>query len=232
MSSNRWTPSPRTNIGDVTVGESAEPAEMQPEVAARQFLERCVIVRHPRHHARTVRTSPIHRSVGCRRELLALRSRPTASVDGWRMPSKQAVARWSQQQDAEALVWAEPAQAKELDELLHDAAAGVKWVQLPWAGIEPYVEVIRGDRIWTCGKGVYAKPVAEHALTLLLAGLRGLDVLRRSTWTRPAARTCSMPRSRSSVGAGSPNRCFASSSRSARMSPCPPTAPQCGAPRT
>lgn len=89
-------------------------------------------------------------------------------------------------QDAEALVWAEPAQAKELDELLHNAAAGVKWVQLPWAGIEPYVEVIRGDRIWTCGKGVYAEPVAEHALTLLLAGLRGLDrYARASTWTRP-----------------------------------------------
>ncbi len=89
-------------------------------------------------------------------------------------------------QDAEALVWAEPAQANELDELLHDAAAGVKWVQLPWAGIEPYVEVIRGDRIWTCGKGVYAEPVAEHALTLLLAGLRGLDrYARASTWTPP-----------------------------------------------
>ena len=28
--------------------------------------------------------------------------------------------------------------------------------------------------MWTCGKGVYAEPVAEHALTLLLAGLRGL----------------------------------------------------------
>ena len=89
-------------------------------------------------------------------------------------------------QDAEALVWAEPAKAKELDQLLHAAAAGVKWVQLPWAGIEPYVEVIRDDRIWTSGKGVYAEPVAEHALTLLLAGLRGLDrYVRASTWTPP-----------------------------------------------
>jgi phosphoglycerate dehydrogenase-like enzyme len=89
-------------------------------------------------------------------------------------------------QDAEALVWAETAKAEELDELLHHAAAGVKWVQLPWAGIEPYVAVIRGDRIWTCGKGVYAEPVAEHALTLLLAGLRGLDrYARASTWTPP-----------------------------------------------
>jgi phosphoglycerate dehydrogenase-like enzyme len=89
-------------------------------------------------------------------------------------------------QDAEALVWAEPAKAEELDALLHDAGAGVTWVQLPWAGIEPYVEIIGDDRIWTCGKGVYAEPVAEHALTLLLAGLRGLDRYTRvSTWTPP-----------------------------------------------
>jgi phosphoglycerate dehydrogenase-like enzyme len=89
-------------------------------------------------------------------------------------------------ESAEALVWAEPAKANELDELLHGAAADVKWVQLPWAGIEPYVDVIHDDRIWTCGKGVYAEPVAEHALTLLLAGLRGLDrYARASTWTPP-----------------------------------------------
>jgi phosphoglycerate dehydrogenase-like enzyme len=88
--------------------------------------------------------------------------------------------------DAEGLVWAEPAKANELDALLHNDASGVKWVQLPWAGIEPYVQVIHDDRIWTCGKGVYAEPVAEHALTLLLAGLRGLDrYARASTWTAP-----------------------------------------------
>jgi phosphoglycerate dehydrogenase-like enzyme len=88
--------------------------------------------------------------------------------------------------DAEALVWAEPAKANELDQLLHEAASGVKWVQLPWAGIEPYVDVIHDDRIWTCGKGVYAEPVAEHALTLLLAGLRRLDrYVRATTWTPP-----------------------------------------------
>jgi phosphoglycerate dehydrogenase-like enzyme len=88
--------------------------------------------------------------------------------------------------DAEALVWAEPARAAELDGLLQGEAAGVMWVQLPWAGIEPYAGVINGDRVWTCAKGVYADPVAEHALTLLLAGLRGLDRYgRATTWTKP-----------------------------------------------
>ena len=30
-------------------------------------------------------------------------------------------------------------------------------------GIEPYVGVLDHDRRWTCGKGVYAEPVAERA---------------------------------------------------------------------
>jgi phosphoglycerate dehydrogenase-like enzyme len=40
------------------------------------------------------------------------------------------------------------------------------------------------DRTWTCGKGVYAEPVAEHALALALAGLRGLGHYARAmSWT-------------------------------------------------
>ena len=90
--------------------------------------------------------------------------------------------------EAEVLVWAEPAQADRLGALLRGDAAGVTWVQLPWAGIEPYVDVVRAEaaRLWTCGKGVYAEPVAEHALALLLGGLRGLDrYVRATSWTAP-----------------------------------------------
>ena len=94
-------------------------------------------------------------------------------------------------EDADVLVWAEPAKADALDALLQGEAARVKWVQLPWAGIEPYLDVIAADagateRIWTCAKGVYAEPVAEHALMLLLAGLRGLgQYAREVSWTGP-----------------------------------------------
>ncbi len=35
-------------------------------------------------------------------------------------------------------------------------------------------DVIDQTRTWTCAKGAYAQPVAEHALTLALAGLRQL----------------------------------------------------------
>lgn len=76
---------------------------------------------------------------------------------------------------AAGLVWTRPDGAEELGRLL-DAAPGIRWVQLPWAGVEAFVDagVIDGDRVWTCGKGVYAPPVAEHALALALAGLRDL----------------------------------------------------------
>ncbi len=86
---------------------------------------------------------------------------------------------------AEAVVWADPRRAGELRELL-DRQPGIAWVQLPWAGVEPYVEVFRAhpDRLWTCGKGVYAEPVAEHALAMGLAGLRGLaHYARQVTWS-------------------------------------------------
>jgi phosphoglycerate dehydrogenase-like enzyme len=92
--------------------------------------------------------------------------------------------------DAEALVWTEVADAEGLGKLL-DANPQIRWVQLPWAGVEPYVGVIREhpERTWTCGKGVYAEPVAEHALALALAGLRGLDrYARAGAWTTPRGR--------------------------------------------
>jgi phosphoglycerate dehydrogenase-like enzyme len=91
---------------------------------------------------------------------------------------------------AEALVWTVPGDAGALDDVLL-ANPDIRWIQLPWAGIERQVDVVRRhrDRTWTCGKGVYAEPVAELALTLLLAGLRGLGTYARaSTWEGPTGR--------------------------------------------
>ena len=73
--------------------------------------------------------------------------------------------------------------------LLLDDHPELRWVQLPWAGVEPYVDVIRAhaDRTWACGKGVYAEPVAEHALALALAGMRNLVAYGRADrWGSPA----------------------------------------------
>ena len=91
---------------------------------------------------------------------------------------------------ASALVWAEPTQAHLIGELL-DTNPGIEWVQLPYAGIEPVVDIVtaRPGVEWYCGKGVYAEPVAEHALMLALAGMRGMATYARaSLWTAPEGR--------------------------------------------
>ena len=86
--------------------------------------------------------------------------------------------------EAEALVWFDALHPEDLVPVL-DEAPGARWVHLPWAGVEPYLALIDDGRTWTCGKGVYAEPVAEHAILLALAGLRDLSrrVVAR-TWER------------------------------------------------
>ncbi|MDA8044790.1 MAG: D-isomer specific 2-hydroxyacid dehydrogenase family protein [Actinomycetota bacterium] len=90
-------------------------------------------------------------------------------------------------QPADGLVWVSPRHLTELRAVL-DAQPGIRWVQLPFAGVEDAVAsgVIDGSRAWTCAKGCYAKPVAEHALMLALAGLRLLpERIRATSWGRP-----------------------------------------------
>ena len=91
-------------------------------------------------------------------------------------------------EDAEALVWGD---AYDVDGLVAACAAapGLRWVQLPFAGIENFVDHLDNRLVWTCGKGVYADPVAELALTLGVAGLRNVPRYARATsWTEPAGR--------------------------------------------
>lgn len=91
---------------------------------------------------------------------------------------------------ADALVWLSP--RREDNELLRrtlQEVPGISWVQLPFAGIEKVVAagVIDESRLWTCAKGSYAEPVAEHALMLALAGLRLLPTrVRAGSWGEPA----------------------------------------------
>jgi phosphoglycerate dehydrogenase-like enzyme len=90
--------------------------------------------------------------------------------------------------DASAIVWTAARDASGLREIL-DVHGHLEWVQVPFAGIENFVPILDDDRIWTCGKGVYAEPVAEHALALALAGMRHVATYSRaSQWTGPAGR--------------------------------------------
>ena len=85
--------------------------------------------------------------------------------------------------EATALIWADPQNPEAFPELLHDE---MDWVQLPYAGIGPFLHMLDNDRLWTCGKGVYAQPVAEAALGMLLAGFRHLaGYARETTWAAP-----------------------------------------------
>ena len=103
--------------------------------------------------------------------------------------------------EAEGLIWTSPETPDLIADFLEAAGSSggsnsssngggnLRWVQLPYAGIEPFLPFLNNDLIWTCGKGVYARPVAEHALGLLLAGFRGLNsYVPANTWLPPQGR--------------------------------------------
>jgi len=86
------------------------------------------------------------------------------------------------------LVWTDPGAVEELRDVLRGHPE-ISWVQLPMAGVELMAEagVFDHRRKWTSAKGAYAEPVAEHALALLLAGLRYLpERARAHSWGQPA----------------------------------------------
>lgn len=89
---------------------------------------------------------------------------------------------------ATGLVWSAAYSIEALENLLLEHPH-IDWVQLPFAGSEAFMHLVNHDRVWTCGKGVYAEPVAEHALGLLLAGFRHIgNYAREKTWTAPIGR--------------------------------------------
>jgi phosphoglycerate dehydrogenase-like enzyme len=86
------------------------------------------------------------------------------------------------------LVWTDAGAVEELRDVLR-AHPQISWVQLPMAGVELVADagVLDHRRQWTSAKGAYAEPVAEHALALLLAGLRYLpERARAHSWGKPA----------------------------------------------
>lgn len=93
--------------------------------------------------------------------------------------------------DASAVVWTNARDAAGLGQLLSDNPH-LEWVQVPFAGIENFVPFVDDSRTWTCGKGVYAEPVAELAVALALAGLRNVAAYSRANgWTGPVGRNLS-----------------------------------------
>ncbi|HKC26961.1 MAG TPA: NAD(P)-dependent oxidoreductase [Jatrophihabitans sp.] len=85
---------------------------------------------------------------------------------------------------ATAVVWLSK-QVDDLRAVLHD---DVRWVQLPDAGIERWLDagLIDTTRTFTSARGCYGRAVAEHALALVLAAARELPrYARMQSWQRP-----------------------------------------------
>ncbi|CAN5697335.1 D-isomer specific 2-hydroxyacid dehydrogenase family protein [soil metagenome] len=70
--------------------------------------------------------------------------------------------------EADGIVWVDPSDPGGLERAMKTSPA--RWVQLPFAGIEPFVSagVIDEDHSWTCAKGIYGESCAEHALAFML----------------------------------------------------------------
>jgi D-3-phosphoglycerate dehydrogenase len=88
-------------------------------------------------------------------------------------------------EEASALIWLD----SNPDSFPSSLPDSIRWVQLPSAGVERWLDKLDRDRVWTSAAGAYGLPVAEHVLALMLAGTRRLhECARATTWTAPPAR--------------------------------------------
>ena len=90
--------------------------------------------------------------------------------------------------EASALIWADPYVPHHYPEVIASVPA-VEWVQLPYAGIEPFLDYLDSRLVWTCAKGVYADPVAEWVMAALLMGLRDFHIFAAAdSWCAESGR--------------------------------------------
>jgi phosphoglycerate dehydrogenase-like enzyme len=89
--------------------------------------------------------------------------------------------------DVEALVWTDYARPDLLVETL-DANPQIKWVQLPFAGVDAFSHIIQRPITFTSAKRSYSEPVAEHALMLATALGRNIPQrVKASSWGKKFA---------------------------------------------
>ena len=92
-----------------------------------------------------------------------------------------------------AVIWTDYAQPEALAELLQ-ANPQLEWVQLPFAGVDAFADVLKHPPLYanggrfTSAKGSYREPVAEHALMLCMALGRAIpERVRATAWGKKFA---------------------------------------------
>jgi phosphoglycerate dehydrogenase-like enzyme len=89
--------------------------------------------------------------------------------------------------DVRGLIWTDYSSPVSLGELL-DRSPQLEWVQLPFAGVDAFADLLDRDVLFTSAKGAYREPVAEHALMLALALGRRLPIrVRAESWGKREA---------------------------------------------
>ena len=84
--------------------------------------------------------------------------------------------------EVKGLVWTDYHRPDLLRQVLSENPQ-LTWVQLPFAGVDAFVDILDAAPTFTCAKGSYSQPVAEHALALMLALGRTIpERVRATSW--------------------------------------------------
>lgn len=89
--------------------------------------------------------------------------------------------------DVSALIWTDYSAVQELKETI-EKNPQLTWVQLPFAGVDAFKDILGLPVRFTSAKGSYKEPVAEHALALSLALARKLPIrIKAGSWGKREA---------------------------------------------
>lgn len=89
--------------------------------------------------------------------------------------------------EVRALIWTDYSAPELLSKTLLEHPQ-IEWVQLPFAGVDAFAEILSAPVRFTSAKGSYKEPVAEHVLALSLALGRKIPVrVKATSWGKREA---------------------------------------------
>lgn len=89
--------------------------------------------------------------------------------------------------EVRGVIWTDYSSPDALEKLIAENPQ-LKWVQLPFAGVDAFANILDKDVLFTSAKGAYREPVAEHALMLALALGRKIPIrVKATSWGKSEA---------------------------------------------